>query len=424
MAFYGRPRLPFARPKTLQTLETPKTTKRPLQWLLMGFQRRQKPTSMAFYGRPSLPFARAKTLQTPKTLNFKTPKRPLRRSSVPLARHSQPTGIRHQAFKPAVYYFFPSQRRPWQKTCSHTPFDGQFALSSRHWPHSLCKRGKRTHTLFPSQRHPSQKTCSHTPFDGRFALSSRHWPHSLCKRGKRKHTLFPAQRHPAQKTASHTLFDGLFSLSSRHWPHSLCKRGKRKHTLFPAQRHPSQKTASHTLFDGLFSLSSRHWPHSLCTRGKRTHTLSQRPARPTPGNGYRMRAGDLPGPSVYCSSQTFCKRDKHIGNSCLSSLFWLHLPATSPSPSRCPCSAACSSFLPACLCFFPFRRLLYVALLAAGLPAFGRCPLFSVFVPRWPRHQSSPAPPSAFRRCLPVGHVHLQARLCSLLFGSLVWDAL
>ena len=46
-------------------------------------------------------------------------------------------------------------------------------------------------------------------------------------------------------------------------------------------------------------------------------------------------------------------------------------------------------------------------------------------VPRWqPRHQSSPAPPSAFRRCLPVGHVHLQARLCSFLFGSLVWDVL
>ena len=69
MAFYGRPSLPFASPKTLQT---PKTLKRPLQWLLMGFQRRQKPTSMAFYGRPSLPFASPKTLQTPKT-----PKRPL-----------------------------------------------------------------------------------------------------------------------------------------------------------------------------------------------------------------------------------------------------------------------------------------------------------------------------------------------------------
>ena len=69
MAFYGRPSLPFASPKTLQT---PKTPKRPLQWLLMGFQRRQKPTSMAFYGRPSLPFASPKTLQTPKT-----PQRPL-----------------------------------------------------------------------------------------------------------------------------------------------------------------------------------------------------------------------------------------------------------------------------------------------------------------------------------------------------------
>ena len=89
MAFSGRPSLPFASPKTLQT---PKTPKRPLQWLLMGFQRRQKlpqgqihccfwavqravrqafaanghpkATSMAFSGRPSLPFASPKTLQT------------------------------------------------------------------------------------------------------------------------------------------------------------------------------------------------------------------------------------------------------------------------------------------------------------------------------------------------------------------------
>ena len=120
---------------------------------------------------------------------------------------------------------------------------------------------------------------------------------------------------------------------------------------------------------------------------------------PTPGNGYHMRAGDLPGPCVYCSSQTFGKRDKHIGNSCLSSLLLLHLPATSPSPSRWHCSAVCSSFLPACLCFLLFRRLLYVALRAAGLPAVGRHPvLFSVFVPRWqPRHQPSAPPPFAFR---------------------------
>ena len=133
----------------------------------------------------------------------------------------------------------------WQKTASHRPFDGLFALSSRHWPHSLCKRGKRKHTFFPSQRRPSQKTASHRPFDGLFALSSRHRPHSLCKRGKCKHTLSPSQRRPSQKTASHRPFDGLFALSSRHWPHSLCKRGKRKHTLFPSQRRPSQKTGSH-----------------------------------------------------------------------------------------------------------------------------------------------------------------------------------
>ena len=47
MAFYGRPSLPFASPKTLQT---PKTPKRPLQWLLMGFQRRQKQKLQASQG--------------------------------------------------------------------------------------------------------------------------------------------------------------------------------------------------------------------------------------------------------------------------------------------------------------------------------------------------------------------------------------
>ena len=51
-----------------------------------------------------------------------------------------------------------------------------------------------------------------------------------------------------------------------------------------------------TPFAGLFALSSRHWPHSLCKRGNYKHTLSQRPARPTPGNGYRLRSGDLSSP--------------------------------------------------------------------------------------------------------------------------------
>ena len=91
--FSGRSSVPFARHSQ------PTGIPRPHQWLLMGFQRRQKlpqgqihcffwavqravgqafaanrhskATSMAFYGRPSLPFASPsmpKTLQTPKTL--------------------------------------------------------------------------------------------------------------------------------------------------------------------------------------------------------------------------------------------------------------------------------------------------------------------------------------------------------------------
>ena len=54
MAFYGRPSLPFASPsmpKTLQTPKTPKTPKRPHQW-------HPKARSIAFSGRSSVPFAR------------------------------------------------------------------------------------------------------------------------------------------------------------------------------------------------------------------------------------------------------------------------------------------------------------------------------------------------------------------------------
>ena len=218
------------------------------QWLLMGRLNNPlacfilQPTGtprphINSLRRPRLPFASIYTIQT-----------------IP---QSQINSF-FSAFQLAVYYLSLSQRRPWQKTASHRPFDGLLALSSRHWPHSLCKRGKCKHTLSPSQRRPSQKTGSHRPFDGLFALSWRHWPHSLCKRGKCKHTLFPAQRRPLQKTGSHRPFDGLFSLSWRHWPHSLCKRGKCKHTLFPAQCRPWQKTASHRPFDGLFALSWRH----------------------------------------------------------------------------------------------------------------------------------------------------------------------
>ena len=65
MAFYGRPSLPFASPKTLQT---PKTPKRPLQWLLIGFQRRQKSTSIAFYGHPSIQACRLPPVKRSKPL--------------------------------------------------------------------------------------------------------------------------------------------------------------------------------------------------------------------------------------------------------------------------------------------------------------------------------------------------------------------
>ena len=72
MAFYGRPSLPFARPKTLQTPKTPKTLnpktpKRPLRRSSVPLASNRPSLSMAFYGRPSLPFASLKTLQTATT---------------------------------------------------------------------------------------------------------------------------------------------------------------------------------------------------------------------------------------------------------------------------------------------------------------------------------------------------------------------
>ena len=151
------------------------------QWLLMGRLNNPlacfilQPTGtprphINSLRRPRLPFASIYTIQT-----------------IP---QSQINSF-FSAFQLAVYHLSLSQRRPWQKTASHRPFDGLLALSSRHWPHSLCKRGKCKHTVSPSQRRPSQKTGSHRPFDGLFALSWHHWPHSLCKRGKCTHTLFP-----------------------------------------------------------------------------------------------------------------------------------------------------------------------------------------------------------------------------------------
>ena len=82
---YGRPSLPFARPKTLQTLQTLKTLQTlnnrktlPLPALKSAvfcrlpalLQPTGSPghTSILSYGRPSLPFARPKTLQTLQTL--------------------------------------------------------------------------------------------------------------------------------------------------------------------------------------------------------------------------------------------------------------------------------------------------------------------------------------------------------------------
>ena len=101
MAFYGRPSLPFASPATLQTSKTP------LQWLLMGFQYRQKLpqgqihccfwavqrsvrqalASQGHFNGFLWTSSAGKSYPKARSIAFSG------RSSVPLARHSQRTGI-------------------------------------------------------------------------------------------------------------------------------------------------------------------------------------------------------------------------------------------------------------------------------------------------------------------------------------------
>ena len=188
MAFYGRPSLPFARPKTLQTLQTPKTPKRPLQWLLMGFQRphpwlfmgvqacrlpglkRSKPSkpsktlkghfngflkassAQLFMGahRPWLFIAvqacRLRGLKPSKPLKPLKPEtlKPLKGhfNGVPLARHRQAlqaSGV--QACR------LPGLQTPSLTENSKPHTRKMVNLQWLHvtGPHSLCKRGKRTH---------------------------------------------------------------------------------------------------------------------------------------------------------------------------------------------------------------------------------------------------------------------------------------
>ena len=172
----------------------PTGTPRPHQWLFLRVQACRLPAPERLQRlKPLKPLKSLKSLKRLKPLKHCQSKaRSIafsgRCKSYPKARSiaSSKCGPRQQApqghingflwaFKPAVCHLFFSQRRPWQKTGSHRPFDGLFALSSRHWPQSLCKRGKCTHTLFPSQCRPSQKTWSHTPFDGLFALHTVRW---------------------------------------------------------------------------------------------------------------------------------------------------------------------------------------------------------------------------------------------------------
>ena len=94
-----------------------KATPRPHQWLLMGVQACRLPG--------------VKRLKRLKLASKRHPK--ARSTAAPRP---------HQLL---LCHLSPSQRRPSQKTGFHRPFDGLFALSlsSRFWPHSLCKRGKR-----------------------------------------------------------------------------------------------------------------------------------------------------------------------------------------------------------------------------------------------------------------------------------------
>ena len=235
-----------------------------------------------------------------------------------------------------------------------------------------------------------------------FALSSRHWPHSLCKRGKRKHTLSPSQRRPSQKTGSHRpfdMFDGLNALSSRHWPHSLCKRGKynirfrndlRVHTWkrLPHARPgdlpgPCVYCSSRLLASGTNILETLAFPRCFCFICQQRHRL--------------RRAGIvllfaahfcLPVCASFCSivfSTLLCVRRGflHLGDILFSFPFSFHdgSPTIShrphrPLPSRC-CLPVYHVHLQALRWSFLFRSLVCDVLPSALLPSFGAL-LFSI----------------------------------------------
>ena len=228
----------------------------------------------------------------------------------------------------------------------HIPFASRATVNIRFFRHNAILHRKLVPTHRSMVYFPCFHVTGHIPFASRANVNIRFFRHNAILHGK----LVPTDRSmvyfPCLHVTGHIPFASRANVNIRFFRHNAVLHGKlvpthRSMVYFPCLhvtghipiasranvnirffRHNASFTenGSHRPSDGLFALSSRHWPHSLCKRGKYKHTLSQRPARPIPGNAYHMRAGDLPGPCVYCSSQTFGKRDKYIGNSCLSSL--------------------------------------------------------------------------------------------------------
>ena len=133
-----------------------------------------------------------------------------------------------------------------------------------------------------------------------------------------------------------TQIDGRFALSSRCCSQVHCKMGTGKQNFSLRQRRPVPKICNHRHPDGWFSLSSHCCSQGPCKMDMWKQQISLPQHRLALGIGSRMSGDDLLALCVCCWSLTDGKQDRHIGNSVLSALRVVYLPARSS-----PCWPCC-----------------------------------------------------------------------------------
>ena len=141
---------------------------------------------------------------------------------------------------------------------------------------------------------------------------------------------------PWRKIDCCTQIDGRFALSSRCCSQVHCKMGTGKQNFSLRQRRPVPKICTHRHPDGWFSLSSHCCSQGPCKMDMCKQQISLPQHRLALGIGSRMSGDDLLALCVCCWSLTDGKQDRHIGNSVLSALRVVYLPARSS-----PCWPCC-----------------------------------------------------------------------------------